>query len=108
MHESRKDYEGHKADWAPEKMESWNGKIRTVKCFRGLQSKGRCNVRIKIMTGKGNEGRNQDFGHLISACNKSEISGQESKSFAVFCSPCPQPGALISEYFMYSCVELFC
>lgn len=52
MHESRKDYEGHKADWALEKMESWNGKIRTVKCFRGLQNKGRCNIRIKIMTGK--------------------------------------------------------
>lgn len=34
------------------KMESWNGKIRTVKCFRGLQSQGRCNIGIEIMTGK--------------------------------------------------------
>lgn len=57
MHESRKDYEGHKADWEHEKKESWNGKIRTVKCFRGLQSQGRYNIRIKIMSGeeKGSE-----------------------------------------------------
>lgn len=52
MHEGRKDDEGHKADWTQEKMESWNGKIRTVEGFRGLQSQGRRNIRIKINTGK--------------------------------------------------------
>lgn len=78
--------------------------------FQGITEQGKvqCKDKNNDRERKGKEGRNQDFGHLISACNKSEISGQESKSFAVFCSPCPQPGALISEYFMYSCVELFC
>lgn len=63
MHESRKDYEEHKADWTQEKKVELRRENHDCEMFQGITEPREVQYNDK------NNDRESDFGHLICACN---------------------------------------